>query len=59
MDDPGKEKNPEKEKEAPPEKGWDNPGNPEETHDQRDKEQIARKIEEARRRKENLTTDKN
>ena len=59
MDETGKEKEPGKEKEAVPEKDWDNPGNPEETRDQRDTEQIERQIEEARRRKENLTKDKN
>ena len=42
------------------EKGWDNPKNPEATEDARDNEQLERQIEEAKRRKENLTEeDKN
>ncbi len=38
-------------------KEWENPRNPEETHDQRDLEQLERQLEEAKRRKENLTED--
>ena len=39
------------------EKDWDNPKNPEAPHDARDVEQIQRQLEEAKRRKENLTDD--
>ena len=39
------------------EKEWDNPKNPEGTEDERDIEQLERQLEEARRRKENLTDD--
>lgn len=59
MDDPEKEKELKKEKETAPEKSWDNPGNPEGTEDQRDIEQVERQMEEAKRRKENLSKDKN
>jgi hypothetical protein len=41
------------------EKDWENPKNPEATQDARDKEQLERQIEEAKRRKENLTNDEN
>ncbi len=37
------------------EKDWENPKNPEATEDARDEEQINRQIEEAKRRKDNLT----
>jgi len=37
------------------EQGWENPQNPEATSDGRDKEQIVRQYEEAKRRKDNLT----
>ena len=36
-------------------KEWDNPTNPEATEDQRDVEQLQRQLEEAKRRKENLS----
>ncbi len=56
MTDPKKKKEhaedfPEKEKD------WDNPKNPEATEDARDEEQLERQIEEAKRRKDNLTED--
>jgi hypothetical protein len=37
------------------EQEWENPKNPEDTSDSRDKEQIVRQYEEAKRRKDNLT----
>lgn len=37
------------------EQEWENPQNPEEPSDARDKEQILRQYEEAKRRKDNLT----
>ncbi|MFB9843491.1 hypothetical protein [Mucilaginibacter ginsenosidivorans] len=37
------------------EQEWENPQNPEATSDGRDKEQILRQYEEAKRRKDNLT----
>ena len=40
------------------EKEWENPKDPEAPSDQRDKEQIIRQYEEAERRKENLTEEK-
>jgi hypothetical protein len=40
------------------EKEWENPKDPEAPSDQRDKEQIERQYEEAQRRKENLTEEK-
>lgn len=40
-------------------KDWDNPKDPEGTEDKRDIEQVERQIEEAKRRKENLTDDEN
>jgi len=58
MTDPGKQKDKDSEqKEAFPEKekNWENPKNPEATEDIRDKEQIERQLEEAKRRRENLT----
>jgi hypothetical protein len=39
------------------EKEWENPINPGMTSDDRDKEQLLRQYEEAKRRKENLTKD--
>ncbi|MEJ7692615.1 hypothetical protein [Daejeonella sp.] len=39
------------------EKAWENPKNPEATEDSRDEEQLDRQIEEAKRRKDNLTED--
>ena len=39
------------------EKTWENPMNPEMTSDDRDKEQLLRQYEEAKRRKKNLTKD--
>ena len=42
------------------EKEWDNPVAPEQTSDERDKEQIIRQFKEAKRRHDNLTeTDDN
>lgn len=37
------------------EQEWENPQNPADTSDSRDKEQIVRQYEEAKRRKDNLT----
>lgn len=37
------------------EQEWENPQNPEESSDARDKEQVVRQYEEAKRRKDNLT----
>lgn len=37
------------------EREWENPHSPEDTSDSRDKEQIERQYEEAKRRKDNLT----
>ncbi len=37
------------------EKEWEDPAHPQEASDQRDKEQLERQDEEAKRRKENLT----
>lgn len=63
MTDPGKQKDREIEKEQDfpeKEKNWENPKNPEGTEDSRDNEQLERQIEEAKRRKDNLTEeDKN
>ena len=39
------------------EKQWENPVNPAETTDDRDKEQLLRQYKEAKRRKDNLTDD--
>jgi hypothetical protein len=36
---------------------WENPSNPEASTDNRDKEQIERQYEEAKRRNDNLTVD--
>lgn len=36
-------------------KEWENPLNPEKPGDERDQEQLQRQLEEAKRRKENLT----
>ncbi len=41
------------------EKEWENPANPGMTSDDRDKEQLLRQYREAKRRKDNLTTDEN
>ena len=40
------------------EKQWENPTNPASTSDDRDKEQLLRQYKEAKRRKNNLTTEK-
>ncbi len=39
------------------EKEWDNPRAPENTSDDRDKEQLIRQFKEAKRRKDNLSTE--
>jgi len=39
------------------EKEWENPVNPGMTSDERDKEQLLRQYKEAKRRKDNLTTE--
>jgi hypothetical protein len=39
------------------EKEWENPVNPSMTTDDRDKEQLLRQYKEAKRRKDNLTTE--
>lgn len=39
------------------EKKWDNPQDPENTSDNRDRDQIARQYREAKRRHDNLTED--
>lgn len=41
------------------EKEWENPLNPAMTSDERDKEQLLRQYKEAKRRKNNLTTEEN
>ena len=41
------------------EKEWENPVNPTNTSDERDKEQLLRQYKEAKRRKDNLTEDNN
>jgi hypothetical protein len=41
------------------EKEWENPMNPIESSDDRDKEQLLRQYKEAKRRKDNLTTEEN
>ena len=41
------------------EKEWENPVDPAMTSDERDKEQLLRQYKEAKRRKDNLTTDDN
>ena len=60
MEIPGQEKEErDQKKEVFPEKekDWENPKNPEAPADPRDVEQIQRQLEEAQRRKENLTED--
>lgn len=42
-----------------PEQQWEDPQNPEKPDDDRDKEQLLRQYEEAKRRNENLTEDDN
>jgi hypothetical protein len=39
------------------EKEWENPIDPKMTSDERDKEQLLRQYKEAKRRKDNLTTE--
>jgi len=39
------------------EKEWENPVDPADVSDERDKEQLLRQFKEAKRRKENLTTE--
>lgn len=39
------------------EKEWENPVNPAQTSDERDKEQLLRQYKEAKRRKNNLTEE--
>lgn len=56
---PGSKGDPKKGKKPPVEKKWNNPKDPEGTEDKRDMEQVERQIEEAQRRKENLTDDEN
>ena len=41
------------------EKEWENPVEPAHASDERDKEQILRQYNEAKRRKDNLTTEEN
>jgi hypothetical protein len=41
------------------EKEWENPADPAMTSDDRDKEQLLRQYKEAKRRKDNLTTEEN
>ncbi|MGB4773860.1 MAG: hypothetical protein WBP45_01695 [Daejeonella sp.] len=51
-----KNQNPQKEKpDHSVEQEWENPKSPEDTKDERDKEQMKRQLEEAKRRSENLT----
>lgn len=58
MIDSGKQKGNENQEGFPEkEKNWDNPKNPEATEDSRDSEQLERQIEEAKRRKDNLTEE--
>ncbi|MGB4401060.1 MAG: hypothetical protein WBJ10_16930 [Daejeonella sp.] len=58
MIDPGKQKGNGQQEDFPEkEKNWDNPKNPEATEDSRDSEQLERQIEEAKRRKDNLTEE--
>lgn len=62
MSIPGKEREKQGDSTAPkiePEKDWENPKNPEAPGDQRDVEQLQRQLEEAKRRKENLSEDEN
>ncbi len=61
MSIPGKQKDQKgshKEEFPEKEKDWENPKNPEGTQDERDAEQLQRQLEEAERRKQNLTDDK-
>jgi hypothetical protein len=46
-----------KEQQGHEEKEWDNPVDPANTSDDRDKEQLLRQYKEAKRRKDNLTTE--
>jgi len=46
-----------KEQQGHEEKEWDNPVDPANTSDDRDKEQLLRQYREAKRRKDNLTTE--
>ena len=41
------------------EKEWENPVDPNATSDERDKEQLLRQYKEAKRRKDNLTSEEN
>ncbi|MDF2433756.1 MAG: hypothetical protein JWP44_3387 [Mucilaginibacter sp.] len=41
------------------EKEWENPVDPAKSSDERDKEQLLRQYKEAKRRKDNLTTEEN
>jgi len=41
------------------EKQWEDPLNPEKPGDERDQEQLQRQLNEAKRQKENLTTEEN
>ncbi|MDB5006904.1 MAG: hypothetical protein JWP45_1297 [Mucilaginibacter sp.] len=41
------------------EKEWENPVEPAKSSDERDKEQLLRQYKEAKRRKDNLTTEEN
>jgi hypothetical protein len=62
MNRPGTDKDKQAGSEAPklePEKDWENPKNPEAPSDSRDKEQLQRQLEEAKRRKDNLTDENN
>lgn len=60
MMDPGKKRDTENQEDFPEkEKSWDNPENPEATEDKRDSEQLERQIEEAKRRRDNLTEEDN
>ena len=45
------------ESEKSEEKVWENPADPAMTSDERDKEQLLRQYKEAKRRKDNLTTE--
>jgi hypothetical protein len=62
MNSPGREKDKQGDSKSPKlesEKDWENPANPEGTSDSRDKEQLLRQLEEAKRRKDNLTEENN
>ncbi len=61
MNNPGKEKDKQAGSEEPklePEKDWENPRNPEAPSDPRDVEKLQRQLEEAKRRKDNLSEEK-